>query len=244
MKHVLVLAALFALGEAAPKEVGSHVGGVCRWLVNNITDPNLGQYLPQCDENGNFERRQCWASLGVCWCVNPITGEEVPGSKKMHGQDPPKCDGQEEEEEEEHLEKKPDCPEHWSQFDDHCYIYIDSPKTWAEAEMYCQFEEGHLASVHCSKTKHFLQVLTKGNTHQFPESWVGGTNAVTACLWMWTDGSQFDFEDWSSEECKLREHSCLKINYGYQMHWGSADCNDTLPFVCAKKTEFHHNNHY
>ncbi|KAK7909495.1 hypothetical protein WMY93_014179 [Mugilogobius chulae] len=265
--QVLYLVTVLVLVESAPTDMGTHSGGAdmethsegaCRWLIQNITNPNPKQYLPQCDEDGNFRLMQCWDFVDVCWCVNLLTGEEVPGTK-THGSEDLDCeavqehesehkdgekddnddddDDEKDDEEKDDDEKKSACPERWTQFQDNCYIFINSPKTWVHAESYCQFEEGHLASVQCPKTNHFLQVLTKGKTHQFPESWVGGTNTVESCFWMWSDGSLFEFEDWYSDECKNRDRSCLKINHGYQLHWSSSRCSDALPFVCSKPIE-------
>ncbi|XP_067125473.1 U20-hexatoxin-Hi1a-like [Centruroides vittatus] len=33
-------------------------------------DVLLGSYIPQCKEDGTYERTQCWASTGTCWCVD------------------------------------------------------------------------------------------------------------------------------------------------------------------------------
>lgn len=136
---------------------------------------------------------------------------------------------------------RPCCPKTWTQSGEdgreRCYKYFDSPKTWAQAEGYCQWEGGHLASISCEKTSHFLQTLTRGNSHDFPLSWVGGHNAVQSCLWSWSDGQFFNFENFYDPKCKERENSCLRINYKYQLKWSSGNCNETLPFVCVKDTE-------
>ncbi|KAJ6667876.1 hypothetical protein lerEdw1_016197 [Lerista edwardsae] len=29
----------------------------------------LGRYRPQCDENGDYQAKQCYHSIGYCWCV-------------------------------------------------------------------------------------------------------------------------------------------------------------------------------
>lgn len=33
-------------------------------------DDLLGSYIPQCKEDGTYERKQCWGSTGTCWCVD------------------------------------------------------------------------------------------------------------------------------------------------------------------------------
>uniref|UniRef100_A0A8C4DN08 Thyroglobulin type-1 domain-containing protein n=1 Tax=Dicentrarchus labrax TaxID=13489 RepID=A0A8C4DN08_DICLA len=50
-----------------------------------------GAFVPQCDANGNFLPQQCWASTGYCWCVDVITGKEIPHTKTPPGTVPVNC---------------------------------------------------------------------------------------------------------------------------------------------------------
>lgn len=52
---------------------------------------NLSSYIPQCKENGDFEKLQCRGKnmQRTCWCVNP-QGMEIPGTMKDKGE--PDCD--------------------------------------------------------------------------------------------------------------------------------------------------------
>lgn len=228
---IVFLVAALALTEASPVTNGQPSNGTevrkhkpCESKKDNAK-PVLGRYVPQCDEDGNFEPQQCWGSTGECWCVNTLTGEEIPNTKTGPGEEPVDCN------------EDSDCPDSWTRYGEHCYIFIDSPKSWAEAESYCQFEEGNLASIHSYKENHFLQTLTRGDTHDFPHTWVGGTNAVDTFFWMWSDGSRFVYENWFDDDEEEREDSCLKINSGYQYEWASSSCKDELPFVCSKEME-------
>ena len=38
-------------------------------------------YVPVCDDDGNYQSRQCYGFLLECWCVDKITGEELLGSR-------------------------------------------------------------------------------------------------------------------------------------------------------------------
>ncbi|GBN56032.1 hypothetical protein AVEN_79293-1, partial [Araneus ventricosus] len=29
---------------------------------------SVGGYIPQCDEDGFYQKFQCWNSVGRCWC--------------------------------------------------------------------------------------------------------------------------------------------------------------------------------
>ena len=35
----------------------------------------VGIYIPQCNENGEFEETQCHGSTGYCWCVDKEGGK-------------------------------------------------------------------------------------------------------------------------------------------------------------------------
>ena len=41
-----------------------------------------GEYIPRCNSDGTYQHQQCHSSTGYCWCVDPITGIELFGSRK------------------------------------------------------------------------------------------------------------------------------------------------------------------
>ncbi|XP_041645126.1 nidogen-1 [Cheilinus undulatus] len=49
--------------------------------------PPVGQYIPTCDENGQYAPMQCHGSTGHCWCVDR-NGQEIPGSRSGPGSRP------------------------------------------------------------------------------------------------------------------------------------------------------------
>ncbi|XP_034032636.1 thyroglobulin-like isoform X8 [Thalassophryne amazonica] len=67
--------------EKAPKK--------CSEMVNR--PPKPGAYIPQCDQDGNYLPKQCWASTGYCWCVDS-TGKEINGTSKGPGQGNVDCE--------------------------------------------------------------------------------------------------------------------------------------------------------
>ncbi|XP_072239725.1 uncharacterized protein [Leuresthes tenuis] len=44
----------------------------------------IGAYIPQCDENGEYQKHQCHGSTGHCWCVDHL-GKEIPGTRTPAG---------------------------------------------------------------------------------------------------------------------------------------------------------------
>uniref|UniRef100_A0A672YL16 Thyroglobulin type-1 domain-containing protein n=1 Tax=Sphaeramia orbicularis TaxID=375764 RepID=A0A672YL16_9TELE len=52
---------------------------------------DIGEFIPKCDIYGNFQPQQCWAATGSCWCVNILTGQEVPHTRTPPGTTPVNC---------------------------------------------------------------------------------------------------------------------------------------------------------
>ena len=50
--------------------------------------PRVGSFVPKCNPDGSYARKQCWGSTGQCWCVSE-DGTEWPGTK-VRGE--PNCD--------------------------------------------------------------------------------------------------------------------------------------------------------
>ncbi|XP_072031734.1 papilin-like isoform X2 [Amphiura filiformis] len=61
-----------------------------RLLVDTQTSTQPGQYVPQCNLDGEYEEMQCYTSTGFCWCVNK-NGEEIDGTRTPPGFDQPNC---------------------------------------------------------------------------------------------------------------------------------------------------------
>ncbi|XP_029283126.1 galactose-specific lectin nattectin [Cottoperca gobio] len=219
----LTFAALLTLSRAMPLNSTnfSKNSGLCEYVTQQALNI-LGGFVPHCDVYGNFLPKQCSGSTGFCWCVNVITGEEIPNTRTAPGSVPVNCD----------LEFY--CPYGWSLFGRQCFLFIDSPKTWAEAEGYCLFEAANLASVHSNVENHFIQALTRADTHDFPLTWIGGNDCVHFGFWMWSDGSKFQYDNWFEDYKVDRKERCLQMNYEYNKKWHYAFCDEMHPFVCAK----------
>eukprot|EP00116_Pleurobrachia_bachei_P000598 sb/3460860/ len=81
-----VVKKLFVTGEVtetAALTTSAPVGDNC-WqaLRNSISQLayNKDQFLPACQENGNFQRGQCQGTM--CWCVEEVTGAMIEGTSK------------------------------------------------------------------------------------------------------------------------------------------------------------------
>uniref|UniRef100_A0A3Q2D576 Ladderlectin-like n=1 Tax=Cyprinodon variegatus TaxID=28743 RepID=A0A3Q2D576_CYPVA len=129
------------------------------------------------------------------------------------------------------------CSRGWTPFNNRCFRYIPKPMSWARAEKNCQSMRGNLASVHDIEEYHEIQRLIMTASHEYKETWIGGSDAQEENQWFWSDGTPFHFTNWCPGEPNNfhgRQH-CLRINHGNQKCWDDYQCNVSKPSVCAKK---------
>ncbi|XP_031152211.1 ladderlectin-like isoform X2 [Sander lucioperca] len=122
------------------------------------------------------------------------------------------------------------CPFDWQGYDLRCFIFIDIPMAWIDAENYCIQYGANLASIHNQGEYDFIQesLMTDG------QAWIGGNNAVRTSAWLWSDGSDFD-GNWVPPK-PSRWRRCLAISrwsdYPDLNNWY---CEKELPFVCGTR---------
>ncbi|XP_015253606.1 PREDICTED: ladderlectin-like [Cyprinodon variegatus] len=129
------------------------------------------------------------------------------------------------------------CSRGWTPLNGRCFRYIPRPMSWAKAERNCVSMRGNLASVHDIEEYHEIQRLIMTSSHEYKETWIGGTDAQEANQWFWSDGTHFLFTNWCSGEPNNTHgvQRCLQINYGYRKCWDDFECFFPKPSVCARK---------
>ncbi|KAG7228520.1 hypothetical protein INR49_007694 [Caranx melampygus] len=60
----------------------------CQQEAAGMKPVQVPGFRPVCDERGLYQAQQCFFSQ--CWCVNPVTGEQIPGSLSSG---PARCGG-------------------------------------------------------------------------------------------------------------------------------------------------------
>ncbi|KAF3696632.1 Galactose-specific lectin nattectin [Channa argus] len=127
------------------------------------------------------------------------------------------------------------CPTGWTQFGDHCYVFYFDAKEWAEAEVACIDIGGNLASIHTKEQYTFIKDMIKRLTGKDGPTWVGGHDAVKEGVWLWSDGSKFDFKLWPAGEpnnARGVEH-CMELNYRDKPN--DTICQIKKSYVCGKR---------
>uniref|UniRef100_A0A673IBX4 C-type lectin domain-containing protein n=1 Tax=Sinocyclocheilus rhinocerous TaxID=307959 RepID=A0A673IBX4_9TELE len=110
-----------------------------------------------------------------------------------------------------------------------CYfILIQEPKTWTEAQSYCEQYHVDLATIQSDEDRYKIQEIAAN------EAWIG----LSMNLWLWSDQSKVT---WMSVKWAAGQPDNASGNEkcGFVLETGligDDGCSHTLPFFCS---EFH-----
>ena len=124
------------------------------------------------------------------------------------------------------------CPEGWLSNEGKCYGHPTANKlNWTDAEAFCQsWSSGaHLASIHSAEEDQFVQDNFPGNI------WLGGSDTTQEGSWVWSDGTPWDFSNWSSgqPDDNTSGQDCLHGNK-WTHWWDDSYCEREDLFLCKK----------
>ncbi|XP_019912108.1 ladderlectin-like isoform X1 [Esox lucius] len=127
------------------------------------------------------------------------------------------------------------CPSGWTEYNSYCYIYNSTARTWSQAEQYCLSLGGNLVSIHNAGENEAVKDVVFRATNSNPAIWIGGSDLYETKVWFWSDGTTFDYSNWSSGEPNNGrggiEH-CGQTNYKGAGYWNDRTCESRLPCVC------------
>ncbi|XP_074518386.1 ladderlectin-like [Halichoeres trimaculatus] len=127
------------------------------------------------------------------------------------------------------------CPAGWIGCSGRCFLYVDTPKSWADAEKHCLSQGGNLASVHSHVEHDIIQGMLLRATNSHPLAWLGGSDAAQEGTWLWSDGTPFDFEHWDVGQPDNKANAgCMLMNFGDDKKFDDQPCDYLKSFVCAK----------
>ncbi|XP_039674891.1 galactose-specific lectin nattectin-like [Perca fluviatilis] len=127
------------------------------------------------------------------------------------------------------------CPPGWTQFGSRCFSFNFQGKSWIDAENFCKAAGGNLASVHSEEEYEFLRTFINQVTSENKNSWIGGSDSVQEGVWIWSDGSTFDYKHWGPGQPDNAggAENCLEMNHN-GLNWNDGQCNKILHFACSK----------
>ena len=83
-----------------------------------------------------------------------------------------------------------------------------------------------MASIHSEAEFVFVQSVTGQYSKRF---WIGGTDAAVEGSWLWSDGSDWDYENWiPGQPDSGRDQNCLAMDQtGEYGKWRDVPCADS-----------------
>ena len=125
--------------------------------------------------------------------------------------------------------------------DDSCYAYVDDSINWNQAEECCVVWGGHLASIHSNDTN----ILLNSIRNQDRWAWIGLSDTATDGVYVWTDGTLYDYENFApGEPTGPGGESCFHLYdtniYDRALTWNDYLCiNSTFKsiltsYICQK----------
>nr|XP_057941459.1 galactose-specific lectin nattectin-like [Doryrhamphus excisus]XP_057941460.1 galactose-specific lectin nattectin-like [Doryrhamphus excisus] len=125
------------------------------------------------------------------------------------------------------------CPEEWTQLDDHCYVFKDDPRTFADAESVCNILGGNLASITSAlKNVVVYELVVEG---EVADAWIGLSDAIEGGEYFWTDGKPFDFSNFAAGDPGTDSCAVMQTN-GSAAEWASVPCDNEEPYVCIMES--------
>ncbi|XP_059842841.1 regenerating islet-derived protein 4-like [Hypanus sabinus] len=119
-----------------------------------------------------------------------------------------------------------------------CYRYFANPKTWKDAELFCNIQDhyGQLASVISCEHNEFISRVVKRVTGGAQSVWIGFKDFCKNGNFLWSDESSVRFMNWAVVNPRERNnaHHCTYVNTGSH-GWHDYNCNNRLYYVCAYK---------
>uniref|UniRef100_A0A673BBE0 C-type lectin domain-containing protein n=1 Tax=Sphaeramia orbicularis TaxID=375764 RepID=A0A673BBE0_9TELE len=119
------------------------------------------------------------------------------------------------------------CPDGWFSHGSRCFLFVNSPMSWYNAEEHCNALGGHLASATNPREYSFLQQMTMTGSQSI--AWLGGFNLQGR--WMWIDREGFYYTNWYSPSSSSSS-PCMYLRSSNG--WGNTQCGTSLRFICSK----------
>ena len=112
-------------------------------------------------------------------------------------------------------------------FQGDCYMYVDVPKLYDDAEEFCIDKGAHLVSILNEVEQAFVQVNIPSGS-----AWIGLSNTKNQDEFVWSDGWAVKITNWGNEVV-LNSSSlyCATMNYENGL-WFPQDCSGSFPFIC------------
>ena len=118
------------------------------------------------------------------------------------------------------------------------HFLSNSTASWSQAHLICQQNGGDLVSISDNAANSMLGII------DVQDAWIGLYQDDDNALWQWTDGSNFDFQNWRSDQPSGSGQHCVLFwpeaapsgAPEAQNIWSDETCTDVHHFLMAKPT--------
>ncbi|XP_057704866.1 ladderlectin-like [Corythoichthys intestinalis] len=130
------------------------------------------------------------------------------------------------------IKRANECPPEWTRLESRCFLFVNERLRFTFAETFCNLLGGNLASIHSSLENEVVRHVIAAKAGSFERSWTGLHDRVEEGAFIWTDGTEFDFDNWANNRPRTTgNQDCAEILS--QGRWNDRNCNSRIPFVCA-----------
>ncbi|XP_050958299.1 lectin-like isoform X1 [Labeo rohita] len=128
----------------------------------------------------------------------------------------------------------------WYKAGRYCVKYFNSPLNFTDAELKCRATApgAHLVSVHSKKHNDYLLCMVQKFNPNNLRFWLGAFELFKSGVFLWTDGSFWDFQIWTSGEPNhmyTSTEDCVEMNWKETGKWNDDSCHVKKNYICAFK---------
>ncbi|RXN20031.1 lectin-like protein [Labeo rohita] len=115
----------------------------------------------------------------------------------------------------------------WYEVGSHCVKYFKRPRSFSAAELKCRATApgAHLVSVHSKRHNDYLLCMAKKFNRNNLRFWLGAFELFKSGVFLWTDGSFWDFQIWTRGE---PNHMYTSTEECVEMNWKGPFLNEHL----------------
>ena len=133
------------------------------------------------------------------------------------------------------------CDPGWKYFKGNCYFVSPKFKDWEDARNDCRMKGADLTSIQSNEENNFLSRLNVS----VPWKYIGGRKDGN--LFSWSDGNNFQYQNWDFDEPNKDSGSCLTMISctdgsdgticGSNGKWRLNPCNSGIRYICKKSSK-------
>ncbi|XP_060037537.1 CD209 antigen-like isoform X2 [Erinaceus europaeus] len=121
------------------------------------------------------------------------------------------------------------CPRGWEHFEESCYFFSRSQKTWEASVAACQNLKAQLVIINSEAEERFLQAWEVRNKKR---TWIGLSDQHHEGSWHWVDGTPLQLSFWNEgEPNNISEEDCAEY---FVDGWNDSLCHLEKACICEK----------